>query len=187
MFEPSVEGERVLLRPPREADRAALIQVAQRSEAWLRPWSPLPPDGEEAYGAVFFDRVMAGASTETARRFLVVRRADEAVAGLVAITQISRGVFQSCCVGYWMGEAFANQGLMTEALRLSLGVIFDELALHRVEANIMPNNLPSLRLVQRLGFRREGLSRRYLRIAGVWEDHERWAMTVEDWRGDGLS
>jgi len=72
---------------------------------------------------------------------------------------------------------------MTEALALALAVAFGRLRLHRVEANIQPGNIPSLALVRRAGFRREGLSRRYLRIARRWRDHERWALLAEDWRG----
>ena len=99
-----------------------------------------------------------------------------------ARTEIVRGPSQSAFLGYWIGAPFARQGYMTEALQLGLRHAFRILSLHRVEANIMPANRASIALVKRAGFHREGYSARYLKIAGHWADHERWALTVEDWR-----
>jgi [ribosomal protein S5]-alanine N-acetyltransferase len=87
----------------------------------------------------------------------------------------------SCYVGYWITKDVARQGYMTEGLRLAVAHAFQDLALHRVEANIVPENVGSLALVERCGFHREGLARRLLCLAGKWRDHERWAITVEDW------
>src|SRR6185295_2999839 len=88
-------------------------------------------------------------------------------------------------LGYYIGAAFAGQGYMTEGLQLMLRNAFGGLGLRRVEANIQPGNRASLRLVRRAGFRREGVSPRYLKIAGRWRDHERWALLREDWRALG--
>ena len=96
--------------------------------------------------------------------------------------EIVRGPAQSAFLGYWIGARYARQGYMTEALQLALRHAFRVLRLHRVEANIMPANRASIALVRRAGFQREGYSTRYLKIAGRWADHERWALTVEDWR-----
>jgi ribosomal-protein-alanine N-acetyltransferase len=85
-------------------------------------------------------------------------------------------------VGYQIGEQFSAQRYMTEALQLVLRYAFVSLKLHRLEANIQPENVASLALVKRAGFVREGYSRRYLKICGRWRDHERWAILVEDWR-----
>jgi [ribosomal protein S5]-alanine N-acetyltransferase len=85
-------------------------------------------------------------------------------------------------LGYWVGAPFEGQGYMREGLALALRRAFGALKLHRVEANIQPENARSIALVKRAGFRREGYSERYLKIAGRWRDHERWAMTVEDYR-----
>jgi [ribosomal protein S5]-alanine N-acetyltransferase len=92
-----------------------------------------------------------------------------------------RGPSQSAFLGYWIGAPYARQGYMTEALQLALRHAFGVLKLHRVEANIMPANRASIALVKRAGFRREGYSPRYLKIAGHWADHERWALAAEDW------
>jgi ribosomal-protein-alanine N-acetyltransferase len=88
--------------------------------------------------------------------------------------------FQSVYLGYYGMATFARRGLMTEAVRLTTRYAFDEIGPHRLEANIQPGNAPSIALVQRLGFRKEGFSPRYLRIDGVWCDHERWALLADD-------
>ena len=114
---------------------------------------------------------------------LLVRRIDDdAILGAIEISQVVRGAFRSAYLGYQVGAPYARQGYMTEALGLALAYAFGPVGLHRVEANIQPANVPSIALVRRLGFTREGYSRRYLKICGRWRDHERWALLVEDWR-----
>jgi [ribosomal protein S5]-alanine N-acetyltransferase len=112
----------------------------------------------------------------------VCRREDDAIVGSVNLGEIVRGNFQSAYMGYQIFAPYANQRYMTDAMPLVLKVVFQQLRLHRVEANIQPANAASIALVKRAGFRREGHSPRYLKIAGRWRDHERWAMTVEDWK-----
>lgn len=101
---------------------------------------------------------------------------------MVSLNQIFMGPFQNAMLGYWLGVAHTGRGYMTEGLALAVRHAFSDLGLHRVEANIRPENAASLALIRRLGFREEGYSPRYLEIAGVWADHVRFAMTVEDWR-----
>ena len=124
--------------------------------------------------------LLAKASSDQRRGLVVTRNDDGALIGTVNLNEIVRGAFQSCYMGYWIGAPYARQGYMTEAVALAVQFAFEDLGLHRVEANIIPENTPSIALVRRLGFRKEGLSLRYLRIAGTWRDHERWALTVED-------
>ncbi len=97
------------------------------------------------------------------------------------MSQIFYRAFQNAYLGYYVDVNFAGQGLMSEGIRLAINHAFDTLGLHRVEANIQPENTNSINLVERLGFTKEGFSRRYLKINGKWQDHERWALTVEDW------
>jgi [ribosomal protein S5]-alanine N-acetyltransferase len=100
----------------------------------------------------------------------------------VNVSEIVREAFQSAYLGYYAFAPHQGRGYMTDALRRVVRTTFSKHGLHRLEANIQPTNGPSLRLVQRLGFVKEGFSPRYLRIAGHWRDHERWAITRDDWK-----
>lgn len=172
-------GRRVRLDFPVESDREELIALNRASRRFHRGLAspPTTPNGFAKY-------------LERCRRadcvgFLIRRREDDAILGSIVISQIAYGFFRSAYLGYEIGAPFARQGYMTEALELTLRYAFVQLKLHRLEANIQPENQPSLALVARLGFTREGYSRRYLKIGGRWRDHERWALLVEDWRARG--
>ncbi len=112
-------------------------------------------------------------------KFFVCDEAEQ-ICGVINLSEIVRGSFQSAYMGYYALTPHAGKGYMSAGIDLVLGRVFGELRLHRVEANIQPRNRRSIELVRRAGFRLEGLSPRYLRIAGRWRDHERWAMTLED-------
>ena len=101
--------------------------------------------------------------------------------GVCNLSQIFLGNLKSAFLGYWVGAKFAGQGYMTEALDLLLSYAFETLRLHRIEANIQPENAQSKSLVVRIGFCLEGFSPQYLKVAGRWKDHERWAIRREDW------
>jgi [ribosomal protein S5]-alanine N-acetyltransferase len=104
------------------------------------------------------------------------------LAGVININEIVRGTFSSAYLGYYAFAPHHRRGYMSRGLAAVISLAFRKLRLHRLEANIQPRNEPSRKLVQRLGFRLEGFSPRYLKIAGKWRDHERWALTIEDWR-----
>jgi ribosomal-protein-alanine N-acetyltransferase len=114
--------------------------------------------------------------------FFICRKEDRAIVGSINVSQIFRGGFKSAYLGYQIGVPFAGKGYMTEALELTLRYSFDQVKLHRLEANIQSENTASIALVKRAGFTKEGYSRRYLKIGGRWRDHERWAILAEDWR-----
>jgi len=116
--------------------------------------------------------------------FLVCRTGDDHIVGFFNVSQIARGGLQSAYLGYAAGERYAGQGYMREGLELVLRAAFLELRLHRLEANIQPENEASIALARGAGFQREGFSPRYLKIGGRWRDHERWALLAEDWRRD---
>ena len=169
-------GRRVFIRPPTLRDRDRFLALVRSSRARLRPWVDPPADRQA------FTAYLRRSRRPTERAFLVCRREDRAIAGVINVSQIFLGAFRSAYLGYYAGAAFMGQGYMSEGLRLVLRHAFGELGLHRLEANIQPANRTSIRLVRRLGFRREGFSPRYLKIYGRWRDHVRWAMTVEDRR-----
>jgi [ribosomal protein S5]-alanine N-acetyltransferase len=166
---------RVRIRPPRAADVSSFLTAVRQSRSLHRGWVA-PPGTPLAYRR-YLERV----ATESHRGFLVVDAATDRLVGVININNIIRGAFRSAFLGYYGFADFAGQGLMREAMQLVLRHAFTKLKLHRLEANIQPQNHTSLALVRSCGFVREGYSRRYLKVSGQWCDHERWALLVEDW------
>jgi [ribosomal protein S5]-alanine N-acetyltransferase len=169
-------GDRVFLRAPTARDCDELLELERASRRLHRPWL-MPPATPEAFTAWLRRTRDTRAAT-----FLVCLSDEGAIAGVLNLTEIVRGPFQSAYASYWGHAAHAGKGYMGEGLGLLLRHAFRTLRLHRLEANIQPGNERSIALVRRAGFRLEGLSPRYLKIGGRWRDHERWAITVEDWR-----
>jgi [ribosomal protein S5]-alanine N-acetyltransferase len=152
-----------------------------RNRAFLTEWNPIP--APEFYTLSYHQerlRIELGLISEGRLvRFWLFKRADTAFTtaiGNIAINNIVRGAFQSCHLGYQLDEQEINQGFMTEALRRAIAFAFDEMRLHRIEANVMPRNLRSRRVLEKLGFAEEGLARQYLKINGIWEDHIHYVM-----------
>jgi ribosomal-protein-alanine N-acetyltransferase len=173
---PALEvGRRVQLHVLRSQDRDAFLAMVAASRSLHTPWTSPPADP-----AAFRALVDRGESSDFVS--LVGWRSDDGtLVAVVNLSQIVRGSFQSCYCGFYANAATAGQGLTREALDLSLRYAFITLGLHRVEANVQPSNAASLRLVRRVGFRHEGFSPRYLHIDGAWRDHERFAITAEEW------
>lgn len=174
--EPLRVGRRVALRRVTRADRDAVLAMNRASRALHRPWVTPPVTRAE------FDRWAARWTSPDYVSLAVCRRGDGEVVGIVNVSHIVLGPLRSAYLGYYASAALAGRGLMAEGLALAIRHCFDGLGLHRVEANIQPANEASRRLVERLGFTREGFSRRYLKIRGRWRDHERWALLKEDFR-----
>jgi ribosomal-protein-alanine N-acetyltransferase len=172
----ALHGKLVYLRRPTKRDAAEFVSLNRRSAALHRGLTSPPATHEEFLG--FLTRIRQPGS----ECFFVCRNEDDAIAGAIMLHQIFHGPFRSAYLGYFAGAPFANRGYMTEALQLMLRYAFKQIKLHRVEANIQPGNTASIALVRRAGFTQEGYSPRYLKICGRWRDHERWALTVEDWR-----
>ena len=169
-------GEKVFLRAPTTKD---LAEVIARNHASIRFHRGLvaPPKKPEQFTS-FLKRCRRA----DCACFFICRITDGSIIGSISLSQIFRGGFQNAYLGYYVGARFARQGYMTEALQLMLEYTFERLRLHRVEANIQPENVASIALVKRAGFVREGFSRRYLKVCGRWRDHERWAIIAEDWK-----
>jgi ribosomal-protein-alanine N-acetyltransferase len=119
-------------------------------------------------------------NSDSHRGFLVVLRRSDEIVGVINLGNIVRGLLQGAYVGYYAFAPHAGKGLMHEGMQLVLKHAFRKLKLHRLEANIQPGNHASIRLARSCGFVREGLSRRYLKVAGKWKDHQRWAILAED-------
>lgn len=174
-------GKSVLIRHPVASDAAEWCELWDRSERFLRPWFPRPKNKAAGLAPERFDRMLETTDTQDTQRHLLCRVTDGRIVGMVNLSQIFRGPFCNAVIGYWVGETDAGKGYTAEGVRLVLARAFGELGLHRVEANIMPTNTPSLALARSVGFREEGYSPRYLKIAGRWQDHVRFAMTTEVW------
>jgi ribosomal-protein-alanine N-acetyltransferase len=170
-------GERVALRRPTAADEREFTALMRASRDLHRPWA-YPPGDPIAYAAY-----MARLERDDYDGFLAVGRTTGAILGHLNLSHIVRGSLQSASLSYNAGQAFAGRGLMAEALRLLIPYAFGPLGLHRIEASVQPGNEPSLALLRSCGFRHEGFSPRFLYIAGAWRDHERFALTAEDWDG----
>lgn len=168
----------IVLRSPAPDDATAFLAMVRASRKLHRPWVK-PPADEKAVLA-YFQR----AASERFVGRLVCLRATGEIVGVFNLSEIVRGVFQSAYLAYYGSARHAGQGLMREGARLFLDFAFRGLKLHRVEANIQPENVRSVAFVRSLGFRLEGFSPRYLKIAGRWRDHERWALLAEEWRGN---
>jgi len=173
----SSAATRVMLRRPELSDGDEVIEMNRRSKKLHRPWLYAPMD--EQSWARYIERL----ESERHHGSLVCLRETGAIAGVINMSEIVQGIFRSAYLGYYGGAEYAGQGYMTEGLSLLVSHAFNRLKLHRLEANIQPGNHRSLALVRRLGFRKEGYSPSYLKIGGRWRDHERWAITQEDWRG----
>lgn len=166
---------RVRLEPPSLGREREFLAAVRRSRALHRRRAG-PPATAAAYRA-YVRRLR----TPVHQGHFVVLRSSGALAGVINVNEIIRGSYRGAFLGYYAFRPHDGHGYMSEGLRLVLRRAFGELRLHRVEANVQPDNTASLALVRRLGFRREGFSPRYLRIAGRWRDHERWALLAEDW------
>jgi [ribosomal protein S5]-alanine N-acetyltransferase len=172
---------RVNVRPPARVDRAEFLAAMRNSQELHRPWLTAVTTDEG------FDALLERVHSERHEPLLVCRVGDGAIVGFVNISEIIRGGFQSAFVGYGAVAAQARQGYMREGIQLVLARAFDQLGLHRLEANIQPGNQASIALVRGAGFVREGFSERYLLIEGRWRDHERWAISAERWRAQAGS
>jgi len=168
-----VEGEGVVLRPPRAADYAAWSELRRRSKAFLQPWEPTWP-ADDLSRAAFRRRLSAyqrDMDLGYGYAFLVFRRSDAELVGGITLSNIRRGVAQMGQVGYWVGEPYARRGHTLAAVRALTGFALGRLALHRLEAACIPENEASRSLLLKAGFELEGRAQGYLKINGDWRDH----------------
>ncbi|RJF68521.1 GNAT family N-acetyltransferase [Rhodopseudomonas palustris] len=178
-------GNGLLLRSPQMADYVQWAELRERSRTYLTPWEPIWPS-DDLTRSGFRRRLRRYAEDIAADRsypFLVFIESSGEMLGGITLANVRRGIVQAGTIGYWMGEPYAGRGIMTAALRVLLPTLFGELNLHRVEAACIPTNAPSIRVLEKCGFTREGLARRYLCINGVWQDHLLYGLLHEDFRG----
>lgn len=162
------------IREPILSDEDNFILAMQRSQSLHHPWVASPKTSEE------FKNYFQRSQQNNQKSFFVLNQAED-ITGVFNINEIVRGFFLNAYLGFYAVDSYAGQGYMSAGLKLVLQHVFKEMALHRLEANIQPGNTPSINLIKNNGFRKEGYSPYYLRINDKWCDHERWAITYEDW------
>jgi len=176
-----LETERLILRPLNAEHAPTLQAYLTRNGPFFRPWMPTWSDN-----FLYLENIERQLQEQSFAmhkkqlcRFFIFHRSDKAfryILGDITYSNMVMGPFQSCFLGYKIDEKACNNGIATESLTVSNAFAFDYFGLHRIEANIMPSNLASLRVVEKLGFEREGLSKKLLKINGSWEDHYRYAL-----------
>lgn len=173
----------VELRPLRARDAAAWREVRMRNEEWLRPWEPTSPQSplfQAGLGSYIAMVMSMRRETRNGLALPWVVTYEGRFVGQLTVGGIVWGAVRSGQVGYWIDQRMAGRGVIPTALALAVDHCFFTAGLHRVEANIRPENSASLRVVEKLGFRAEGLRKSHLHIDGAWRDHLCYALTQED-------
>lgn len=183
---PVLEGKRIMLRMPRMSDHREWAALRRDSSEFLRPWEPrwAPDELERAAWRRRIHRYREELRHGSAIAFLIFARDDGMLIGGITLGNIRYGVSQSAHIGYWMGVHHAGMGYMQDAVRTVLDHAFGTLRLHRVEAACIPGNGRSIHVLEKVGFRREGLLHSYLRIDGSWQDHFLYALIVDNYRAN---
>ncbi len=179
---PQIETKRTIVRTFTLGDSEALLAYLLRNKDFLAEWSP---EREESYFQMGRVEAMIRSQIEESEQmrgyeFGIFKKAEGELIGTIGLTNIVYGPFRSCFLGYKLNGRDQGKGYMGEALDAIVEFAFEELMLHRLEANVMPRNRRSQRVLQKRGFRSEGVSKRYLQINGVWEDHEHYVLLNED-------
>lgn len=170
-----LKGIKIYLRYPEMEDMAEFIKLNKQSVDFHKGLANPPKDDKS-----FVEFFAKNERPENENFFICLVETDE-IAGSIGLSQIFRGGFQNAYLGYQVGEKFAGKGFASEAIELIIKFAFEDLNLHRIEANIQPHNLPSIAVVKKNGFSKEGFSPKYLNIDDIWRDHERWAILNENW------
>jgi ribosomal-protein-alanine N-acetyltransferase len=179
---PVVPGDGLFLRMPSVADCLAWTQLRAESRSFLAPWEPTWP-ADDLTRTAFRRRVRRyhlEVRDDRAYAFFIFRQADYVLLGGITLSNVTRGMTQTATLGYWIGERYAGQGYMTKAVRAIVPFAFGSLRLHRLEAACLPHNAASMRLLEKVGFRREGLARGLVCISGRWQDHIVFALLADD-------
>lgn len=168
------ETERLLLKVLNKSQAPKVFEYYTRNKEFLKEWEAVksPDFYTLRYHERLLDAELQDINREAMLKFWLFKKEEEdKVIGSIAFSNIVRGAFLSCFLGYRLDENEINKGFMTEAIQKGIDIVFQEIGLHRIEANIMPKNARSLRVVEKLGFYKEGIAKNYLKINDKWEDH----------------
>ena len=179
-----LSGERIYLRPPKRRDALRWQKLRLYSKDFLVPWEPSWDSfscSRRAYMR-FLKNSNYLANMDRAYSFLIFNSTDKDLLGGVNVGNVRRGVAQSANIGYWIGKKYSRKGYMYEALRVLIPSLFVDLRLNRVEATILEENIASQKLLKKLGFKKEGKLRNYLKINGSWRDHVIYGLLQNDFK-----
>jgi ribosomal-protein-alanine N-acetyltransferase len=179
-----ITGQKVILRPPQYSDWKAWADERKKNKLYLQPWEPLWSINELERSSFvkrvrMFERL---SHNDQAYSFLIYKSDNEDFIGEVNISNVQRGIIQSCTIGYWIAKDCEGKGMMSESLELVKEFIFNELKLHRIEAACLPHNIPSLKVLLKNGFIKEGTARKLLKINDKWQDHTVLSFILDDFK-----
>ncbi len=177
-----LSGERVFLRPPKRRDALKWQKLRMASKSFLVPWEPAWNASSCSRRSFirYFKNSNYLANMDRAYSFLIFNIEDKSLLGGVNVGNVRRGVSQSASLGYWIGKQHSKKGYMKEALDVLIPSLFLDLQLNRIEAATLENNLASKNLLNKIGFRKEGKLRKYLKINGEWQDHDLYSLLEYD-------
>ena len=177
-----LQNDNLVLRPLKLRDKKEWTKLRQRNQDWFRQWESTVPD-EFSDGKASFYQIVKNLRVEAkAQRSLpFVMEIDKKIAGQITVANINYGSTRSAYIGYWIAEEFAGKGYTPLAVAMAIDHCFEVLKLHRLEITIRPENLKSLRVVEKLGLRSEGLRPKYLHIDGDWRDHLVFAINKDEY------
>ncbi len=179
---PVLRAGQVYLRAPQMSDFHGWVYLRASSQDFLMPWEPTWPRDDLTKSSFKrrLKRYVRDMRDDLAYPFLIFDTDSDNIVGGLTLSNVRRGVAQTCALGYWIGAPYARCGHMTAAVRGIIPYVFKTLQLHRLEAACLPSNEASVRLLKKSGFTEEGYARRYLRINGKWQDHLLFGLVADD-------
>ncbi|SCW87408.1 ribosomal-protein-alanine N-acetyltransferase [Paenibacillus tianmuensis] len=177
-----MDSNNIYLRHLERKDAGALFDLKLRNRDFYQPFEPIRDESHftlEGQEKEIANGIQGALNDQSYIYGIFLKETDEIV-GRIALTGIARGPFQNANLGYYIDRKHNGRGYATTAVSLCVKIAFNEFDLHRVQAGVMPRNLPSIRVLEKAGFRNEGLAKKYLKINGTWEDHALFAITADD-------
>ena len=178
-----LSGKNIFLRPPKRRDSIKWQKLRLSSKSFLSPWEP-KWDASSCSRRAFMRYLKNSsylANIDRSYSFLIFKEEDKDLVGGINVFNVRRGVSQSSSIGYWIGKRYSRKGYMFEALSILLPSLFVDLRLHRIEAAVLTHNKPSRNLLEKIGFKQEGICRSYLKIDGKWQDHIMYSLLKRDY------
>jgi [ribosomal protein S5]-alanine N-acetyltransferase len=181
---PELNFEDISLRIPRLSDAPKMLKFYIENDAFLSQFDPPKPKNFHSldFWKEMIQRYQNNWISRTQLRFILISSTTSEMIGMISFTGMERGPFHACRLGYKLAEKFTGKGIMTKSLNYAIGFLFEELNFHRIEANYIPENIPSANVLERCGFSIEGKAKDYLFIKDAWKDHVLTSLTNDNWK-----